>query len=90
MPGAASVKTVKEQRLTLCIVRQLVGCALLANKFGIDRSISIRKIGRLGAYYSRAGYLHEFGLRDAIDHKDEEPVLRFFTTGGIEPLKSAS
>lgn len=69
------IKTIKEQKLSLQDVRQVVSYALFANRFGVHNLDDVMPIRRLGIYFSRAGVLHTFALSDCIDKENEEPVL---------------
>lgn len=71
------IKTVKEESLTIELVRQLVSYALLANKYGVNGDGNRDTIHRLGVYYSRAGYLHTFDLRECINAQHDHKVLEF-------------
>lgn len=56
------VKTVKDQALSVGLVRQIVGYALLANRYGMTGITDKPSVSRLGVYFSRAGVLHRFYL----------------------------
>jgi len=71
------IKTVPKQTLTLETVRQLVGYALLANKYGVNGDGRDDTILRLGVYYSRTGMLHRFALGNCIDAENDHDVLNF-------------
>ncbi|MCG3134590.1 MAG: hypothetical protein HMLKMBBP_01904 [Planctomycetes bacterium] len=70
------IKTVKESKLHVDYVRQLVGYALLANAYGVDGSRAQIDIRRLGVYFARAGAVHRFGMEESIARADELHVLR--------------
>jgi hypothetical protein len=71
------VKTIKDQALSVGLVRQLVGYALLANQYGITGLDDRPSFARLGVYFSRAGVLHRFDLAEAIAPSDHDEVLSF-------------
>lgn len=59
------IKAVKEQAIDLDHIRQLVGYAVLAERFGIDDHGPVQ-IDRLAIYFARAGHLFEFPLSAAV------------------------
>jgi hypothetical protein len=71
------VKTVKDQVLSVGLVRQMVGYALLANRYGITGVNDELSVSRLGVYFSRAGVLHRFYLAEAITPANHEEVVQF-------------
>lgn len=72
------IKTVKESKLHVDYVRQLVGYALLANAYGVDGSRARIDVRRLGVYFARAGVVHRFEMEESIAPADELRVLRHF------------
>jgi hypothetical protein len=73
------IKTVRSTRITPAYVRQLVGYALLANRFGVTSGARAAQepinIARAGVYFSRAGRLITFNLRDCVDEGDHPTLL---------------
>ncbi len=62
-------------------VRQVVGYALLANRFGVDRYRPV-KVERVGVYLSRRGDLRVFDLRDCIHDGSRDQVLDYLLAQG--------
>ena len=77
------IKTIKEQKLALRDVRQVVGYALLANRFGVHNLATMNPVQRLGVYFSRAGVLHTFALSDCIAPEQEPVVLDQLLAEGL-------
>lgn len=73
------IKTIKEQKLRVAFVQQLVGYALLANSYGITGGYE-PEITELGIYYSRAGMLVRFSVDACIDREDRVEVLQHLTS----------
>jgi hypothetical protein len=69
------IKVWTEQRLDLDTVRQLVGYAMLARRFGATGRRGRVPVDRLGVYYARAGHFHRFGLWDCVEPRHERKVL---------------
>lgn len=79
------IKTIKEQSLSIDIVRQLVGYAVLANTFGVNgKPFKVLPIEKLAVYFSRSGYLHTFELADAVTPAARSKVLEFLIDPGKE------
>ena len=82
------IKTTVKIAPDLDIVRQLVGYALLANRYGIGQGPDGVRIDTLGIYFSRAGHLFRFPLADCIAVEHHELVLDHLSASG-RPLASA-
>jgi hypothetical protein len=73
-------KTTKHPKITLEMVRQLVGYSLLCNKFGIggyDSEKFMQTINKVGIYFARAGELFIVELSDIIDETNEKTILNW-------------
>lgn len=60
------IKTTKDLRPRKEHIDQLVGYALLADRFGVDGRQSKAPLTRAGIYFSRAGVLRSFNLKDCL------------------------
>ena len=74
------VKTTKHPKLTLEMIRQLVGYSLLCNKFGIGGYNSEKynqTINKVGIYFARAGEFFVVELSNIIDETNENIILNW-------------
>lgn len=69
------IKTIVSIAPALDIVRQLVGYALLANRYGVDEGPEGVSIDMLGIYFARAGHLFRFPLAACIAPEHHALVL---------------
>lgn len=71
-------KTTKHPKLTLEMVRQIVGYSLLCNRFGVggyDSPKVMQNISKVGIYFARAGELFVVKLSEIVDEENEEAIL---------------
>jgi len=73
-------KTTVQPKLTLEMVRQLVGYALLCNHFGItsgEDETTPHQIKRVGIYFARSSHMYITELSNCIAKEHEEIVLNY-------------
>lgn len=69
------IKVVAQAAVQAETVRQLVGYALLARRYGIDGVDATAPVERIGVYLARCGVLATAPLSQAIAPEDEQAVL---------------
>lgn len=78
------IKTTKDSKVTPSYIRQLVGYALLANRYGIDDDpVPGSKIRRVGIYFSRVGKLVRADLDAVVRPPDQATVLKRIVQAGV-------
>lgn len=76
------VKTIRTTELSSQYVLQVIGYALLANRFGIDGDGSGTQIERVGIYYSRTGRIFSVPLCDVLERREHDRVTDYLVGAG--------
>lgn len=72
------LKTIKRQRPKIKMFRQLVGYALFAQRFGLNREGEGVEVDRVAIYFSRAGELRTWPLSEVLEAGTEDAVVEYF------------
>ena len=75
------IKVVRESKLDIAYVRQLVGYAVLANEFGID-GVGRVEVERLGVWFARSSELVSWRLDECTSPEGREALLHFLGRNG--------
>jgi hypothetical protein len=76
------IKTVKEQKVDMKMVRQVVGYALLANNYGVSGVPGLIKLTHGAIYFARAGQFVSFPLHVACPITQQGTVLQHLIEQG--------
>jgi hypothetical protein len=77
------VKTLKNYRLERSTLHQVVGYALLANRFGTNRDdVIVNLVQYIAVYFSRHGAFRRFTLNECVDEDDHDVVLDWILRQG--------
>lgn len=71
------LKTIKRQRPKISMFRQLVGYALFAQRYGMNREGMQADVDRVAIYFSRAGELRTWPLSEILDLHAADKVVEY-------------